>query len=61
MSYLNPLLAFGMAQLPRRPPRAGRALAGLHRAGILPFEESGELHQALEAEGLALVQMVTRR
>jgi tryptophan synthase alpha chain len=56
MSYLNPLLAFGMQQLPR-----AAALAGV--AGFivpdLPFEESGDLHQALEAEGLALVQMVT--
>jgi len=56
MSYLNPLLAFGMQQLPR-----AAALAGV--AGFivpdLPFEESGDLHSALDAEGLALVQMVT--
>jgi len=56
MSYLNPLLAFGMRELPR-----AAALAGV--AGFivpdLPFEESGDLHEALEAEGLALVQMVT--
>jgi tryptophan synthase alpha chain len=56
MSYLNPLLAFGMAQLPRAAAQAG--LAGFI-VPDLPFEESGELHQALEAEGLALVQMVT--
>jgi tryptophan synthase alpha chain len=56
MSYLNPLLAFGMAQLPRAAAEAG--VAGFI-VPDLPFEESGELHQALDAEGLALVQMVT--
>jgi tryptophan synthase alpha chain len=56
MSYLNPLLAFGMAQLPRAAAQAG--VAGFI-VPDLPFEESGELHQALDAEGLALVQMVT--
>jgi tryptophan synthase alpha chain len=56
MSYLNPLLAFGVAQLPRAAAQAG--VAGFI-VPDLPFEESGELHQALEAEGLALVQMVT--
>ncbi|HEV7358284.1 MAG TPA: tryptophan synthase subunit alpha [Steroidobacteraceae bacterium] len=56
MSYLNPLLAFGMTQLPRAAAEAG--VAGFI-VPDLPFEESGELHQALDAEGLALVQMVT--
>jgi tryptophan synthase alpha chain len=56
MSYLNPLLAFGMTQLPRAAAQAG--VAGFI-VPDLPFEESGELHQALDAEGLALVQMVT--
>jgi tryptophan synthase alpha chain len=56
MSYLNPLLAFGMEQLPRAAARAG--VSGFI-VPDLPFEESGDLHQALEAEGLALVQMVT--
>jgi tryptophan synthase alpha chain len=56
MSYLNPLLAFGIEQLPRAAARAG--VAGFI-VPDLPFEESGELHAALEAEGLALVQMVT--
>jgi tryptophan synthase alpha chain len=56
MSYLNPLLAFGMAQLPRAAAQAG--VAGFI-VPDLPYEESGELHQALDAEGLALVQMVT--
>jgi tryptophan synthase alpha chain len=56
MSYLNPLLAFGMEKLPRAAAQAG--VAGFI-VPDLPFEESGELHRALEAEGLALVQMVT--
>jgi tryptophan synthase alpha chain len=56
MSYLNPLLAFGMEQLPRAAARAG--VSGFI-VPDLPFEESADLHQALEAEGLALVQMVT--
>ena len=56
MSYLNPLLAFGMEQLPH-----AAALAGVSGFIVpdLPFEESGDLQRALEAEGLALVQMVT--
>jgi len=56
MSYLNPLLAFGYEAL------AERALA----AGVcgfiipdLPFEESSEIREALEAKGLGLIQLVT--
>ena len=56
MSYLNPLLAFGYDEL------AESALA----AGVygfivpdLPFEESAELREALEAKGLGLIQLVT--
>jgi tryptophan synthase alpha chain len=56
MSYLNPLLAFGYDAL------AERALA----AGVcgfivpdLPFEESAEIREALEAQGLGLIQLVT--
>jgi tryptophan synthase alpha chain len=56
MSYLNPLLAFGYDAL------ADRALA----AGVcgfivpdLPFEESMEIRDALEAKGLGLIQLVT--
>ena len=56
MSYLNPLLAFGYDAL------AERALA----AGVcgfivpdLPFEESAEIREALEAKGLGLIQLVT--
>jgi tryptophan synthase alpha chain len=56
MSYLNPLLSFGYDEL------ATRALA----TGVcgfivpdLPFEESDEIRTALEARGLALIQLVT--
>jgi tryptophan synthase alpha chain len=56
MSYLNPLLAFGLEQLPRAAARAG--VTGFI-VPDLPFEESADLRRALEAEGLALVQMVT--
>jgi tryptophan synthase alpha chain len=56
MSYLNPLLAFGYENL------AERALA----AGVcgfivpdLPFEESADLREVLEAKGLGLIQLVT--
>jgi tryptophan synthase alpha chain len=56
MSYLNPLLAFGLEQLPRAAARAG--VMGFI-VPDLPFEESADLRQALETEGLALVQMVT--
>ena len=56
MSYLNPLLAYGLERLP-----ADAAAAGV--AGFivpdLPFEESAELRTALEGAGLALVQMVS--
>ena len=55
MSYLNPLLAFG-------PTLAARA-RGAGVAGFivpdLPLDESSALRAALDAEGLALVQMVT--
>jgi tryptophan synthase alpha chain len=56
MSYLNPLLAFGLKQLPAAAARAG--VTGFI-VPDLPFEESADLHRALEAEDLALVQMVT--
>src|SRR5216684_8723770 len=56
MSYLNPLLSLGLDALPRASAAAG--VAGFI-VPDLPFEESGDLHRALEAEGLALVQMVT--
>jgi tryptophan synthase alpha chain len=56
MSYLNPLLAFGLEGLPRAAREAG--VAGFI-VPDLPYEESADLKSALEREGLALVQMVT--
>lgn len=56
MSYLNPLLAFGLSELPHEAARAG--VAGFI-VPDLPYEESAELSAALNARGLALVQMVT--
>jgi tryptophan synthase alpha chain len=56
MSYLNPLLAFGLERLPRAACEAG--VAGFI-VPDLPHEESGDLKSALERVGLALVQMVT--
>jgi len=56
MSYLNPLLSVGLDALPRAAAAAG--VAGFI-VPDLPFEESEDLKQALEREGLALVQMVT--
>ena len=56
MSYLNPLLAFGVGRL-----AAGAAAAGV--AGFivpdLPLDESSELRAALDERQIALVQMVT--
>jgi tryptophan synthase alpha chain len=56
MSYLNPLLAFGIERLVQRA-------AAAHVAGFivpdLPLDESSALRGALEAQQLALVQMVT--
>ena len=56
MSYLNPLLAYGLERLPGAARAAG--VAGFI-VPDLPFEESGEIRAALDVEGLALVQMVT--
>jgi len=56
MSYLNPLLAYGLDRLPGAARKAG--VSGFI-VPDLPFEESGEIRAALETEGLALVQMVT--
>jgi tryptophan synthase alpha chain len=56
MSYLNPLLAYGLGRLPQDAASAG--VAGFI-VPDLPFEESAELRAALGREGLALVQMVT--
>jgi tryptophan synthase alpha chain len=56
MSYLNPLLAFGLEALATAAARAN--VAGFI-VPDLPFDESDDLRAALEPEGLALVQMVT--
>ena len=56
MSYLNPLLQYGLDALPRAAAAAG--VAGFI-VPDLPFEESDALREALDAQGLALVQMVT--
>jgi tryptophan synthase alpha chain len=56
MSYLNPLLSAGLDALPRTAAAAG--VSGFI-VPDLPFEESDELRRALDAEGLALIQMVT--
>ncbi len=56
MSYLNPLLAVGLA-------RAVRELVAAGFEGLivpdLPLEESGELCALADEQGLALVQLVT--
>ncbi len=56
MSYLNPLLAYGMDSL-----ALDAAAAGVSGFIIpdLPYEESREICAALEQRGLALIQMVT--
>ncbi len=56
MSYLNPLLAYGLERLPRDAAAAG--VSGFI-VPDLPNEESAELDAALAGAGLALVQMVT--
>lgn len=56
MSYLNPLLAYGLADLPAVARAAG--VCGFI-VPDLPYEESGDLRTALQHQGLALVQMVT--
>jgi tryptophan synthase alpha chain len=56
MSYLNPLLAFGIARLAEVASKAN--IAGFI-VPDLPLDESVELRQALESKGLALIQMVT--
>ncbi len=56
MSYLNPLLAFGLREL---PTAAARARISGFIVPDLPYEESDELRAVLSAHGLALVQMVT--
>jgi len=56
MSYLNPLLAYGLEALARDSRLAG--VSGFI-VPDLPFEESSAVNTAFAAQGLALVQMVT--
>jgi tryptophan synthase alpha chain len=56
MSYLNPLLAYGYEQLAASALETG--VCGFI-VPDLPFEESDEIRAALEAQGLALIQLVT--
>jgi tryptophan synthase alpha chain len=56
MSYLNPLLAFGLERLAEAAVRA--RVCGFI-VPDLPLDESSALHEALRARGLGLVQMVT--
>jgi tryptophan synthase alpha chain len=56
MSYLNPLLAYGVDRLPAAAAKAG--VSGFI-VPDMPVDESDLLMEALAAEGIALVQMVT--
>jgi len=56
MSYLNPLLALGYDELAKRALAAG--VCGFI-VPDLPFEESADLREALDAKGLGLIQLVT--
>jgi tryptophan synthase alpha chain len=56
MSYLNPLLAFGVDRLPEAAAKAG--VSGFI-VPDMPVDESDLLKDALAAKGIALVQMVT--
>ena len=56
MSYLNPLLAFGVDRLPEAAAKAG---VNGFIVPDMPVDESDLLRQALAAQGIALVQMVT--
>jgi tryptophan synthase alpha chain len=56
MSYLNPLLAYGLDRLAEAAARAG--VAGFI-VPDLPLDESSDLRAALDAHSIAMVQMVT--
>jgi tryptophan synthase alpha chain len=56
MSYLNPLLAFGIEHLPEAAAKAG--VSGFI-VPDMPVDESDLLKDALAEHGIALVQMVT--
>lgn len=55
MGYLNPIASYGVAAFARDAARAGLCGAIVPD---LPLEESDELREALEGEGLALVPLV---
>jgi tryptophan synthase alpha chain len=55
MSYMNPLLAYGLDDLPAHAREAG--ISGFI-VPDLPLEESAELGRGLKQEGLSLVQFV---
>jgi tryptophan synthase alpha chain len=56
MSYLNPLLAYGLERLPEDAAASG--VCGFIIPD-LPYEESADVREALARVGLALVQLVT--
>jgi tryptophan synthase alpha chain len=56
MSYMNPLLSFGLTKLATQAARSG--VCGFI-VPDLPFDESDEFRAALTPQALALVQMVT--
>lgn len=56
MSYLNPILAYG---LERFAARAAEARVSGIIVPDLPFEEGGEIRDALDKESVALIQLVT--
>ena len=56
MSYLNPLLAFGYEALARRASETGVCA---FIVPDLPYEESADIRNALAAEGVGLIQLVT--
>jgi tryptophan synthase alpha chain len=56
MSYLNPLLAFGLEKLAEAAARSN--VAGFI-VPDLPLDEGADLRKALDAKGVAMIQMVT--
>jgi tryptophan synthase alpha chain len=56
MSYLNPLLAFGLTELAHASAQAG--VCGFI-VPDLPYDESADFRAALADHGIALIQMVT--
>jgi tryptophan synthase alpha chain len=56
MSYLNPLLAFGLKELASAAAKAG--VCGFI-VPDLPYDESADVRAALADHGIALIQMVT--